>query len=112
MYSAVRAAETSVRRRRRGAPAAAELCGAGGERRAATDASPQAASPQLNSRSGGRLEGGLGRLGGGTEVVKSRSACTHTESNDGNESIDLNGFDLLKTSINVGQRLMDNCDGH
>ena len=85
----------------------AEFGGASGERRAATDASPQAASPQLNSRSGGRLEEGLGRLGRGIEVVKSRSACTHTESNDGNESIDLNGFDLLKTSINVGQRFMD-----
>ena len=65
---------------------------AGGERRAATDASPQAASPQLNSPLQGREgeQGGIGTFGW-REAVKSSIACANTESK-GNGCFDLDGF--------------------
>ena len=71
-------------------------CGrASGERRAATDASPQAASPQLNST--------LGRKRGDwevwVEVLKSSTASTDTENNVGNEGIVLDGLNMPKTSM-------------
>ena len=69
-------------------------CGrASGERRAATDASPQAASPQLNS-----LEE-EGDWDVWVEVAKSSTASTDTQSNDGNESIHLDGFDMQLQSM-------------
>ena len=72
---------------------------ASGERRAATDASPRAASPQLNSTLG-RKRGGIG--GSWVEVLRSSKASTMKAMME--KGIGRAGYSLPMTYIYIGQR--------